>query len=80
MIAINGTYFNGQVQIEEPIETQKPMKVIVTFLDEVEKTTVNAQPKRLKFSDFSFAKSRELLKDMKGNLSDAVIEERRSYL
>jgi hypothetical protein len=80
MKAVNGTYYNGQIQIEELIETQKPLKVIVTFLDDVEKTIVDVQPKRLKLSDFSFAKSRELLKDMKGNLSDTVIEERRSYL
>jgi len=35
---------------------------------------------RLTLNDFSFAKSRKLLKDVKGSLSDAVIEERRSYL
>jgi len=34
----------------------------------------------LKLSDFSFYESREVLKDMKGSLSEAVIEERRSYL
>jgi hypothetical protein len=36
--------------------------------------------KRLLISDFSFEKSREMLKDLKSSLSDAVIEERRSYL
>ena len=80
MIAINGTYYNGQLQIEEEIKTQKPMKVIVTFLEEVEPTKKEEKKEGLKLSDFSFAESRELLKDMKGSLSEAVIEERRSYL
>ena len=35
---------------------------------------------KLLISDFSFEESREKLKDLKSNLSDAVIEERRSYL
>jgi len=41
---------------------------------------VEVENKRLTLGDFSFAKSRELLKDVHINLSDAVIEERRSHL
>ncbi|MBM4167449.1 MAG: hypothetical protein FJ218_11110 [Ignavibacteria bacterium] len=80
MIAVNGTYYNGQLQIEEEVKTLKPVKVVVTFLDDVEKIKHSPKRKRLQLSDFSFAESRELLKDMKGSLSEAVIEERRSYL
>ncbi len=39
-----------------------------------------APKKRIDLKKFSFKRSREALKDLKGNLSDAVIEERRHYL
>ena len=53
---------------------------MVTFLkEEKEKQNENA-PKILKLEDFHFAQSREALKHIKGSLSDALIEERRSYL
>jgi hypothetical protein len=32
---------------------------------------------RLKLSDFSFAKSQELLKDVKGSFADELVRERR---
>ncbi len=38
------------------------------------------EKKYLQLSDFSFAKAKAVLKDYKGSLSDAVIEERRSYV
>ncbi|WP_375562528.1 hypothetical protein ACE193_08280 [Bernardetia sp. OM2101] len=37
------------------------------------------ETKRLQFDDFSFGRTREILKGKNLNLSDAVIEERRSY-
>ena len=75
MVQLSGTYENGHITLDKEIAVDKPVKVLVTFLDEeVEKK------KRLTLDDFSFAKSRELLKDVKGSLSDAVIEERRSAL
>ncbi|MDB5002198.1 MAG: hypothetical protein JWQ34_423 [Mucilaginibacter sp.] len=76
MVQLSGTYRNGNITLDEPINIDKSVKVIVTFMD------IDADPKekRLTFNDFSFAKSRELLKDVKGSLSDAVIEERRSAL
>jgi len=37
---------------------------------------VKAVNKKLRWKDFSFDKSQELPKDVKGNLSDLVIEER----
>jgi len=68
MLRVNGTYYNGKLQLDKPVRTKKPMKVVVTFED------INNQ--RLNLSDFSFIESQELLKDYKGSFSDEVIEER----
>ena len=76
MIAIAGTYQNGIVKLDEEIASKKPVKVIVTFLEDTE----NPSEKRLTLDDFSFAKSQEALKDYKGSFSDTVIEERRREL
>ena len=68
MTSLSGTYFNGQLSLEKPLITEKPLKVIVTFEEE---------PKLgLKLSDFSFLESQEMLKDYKGSFSDEVDEER----
>ena len=73
MIALTGTYHNGRLELDEPIGTDKPAKVIVTFLEE----ELPLKPQRNDlYSRFSFEKARELLKDYKGSFSDAVIEER----
>ncbi len=71
MIALTGTYHNGRLALDEPIGTDKPMKVIVTFLEETNTLVLKKGNIRERFS---FDKSRELLKDYKGSLSDAVIE------
>jgi len=76
MVQLSGTYNNGNITLDEPINLDKPVKVLVTFID----IDADVKEKRLTLDDFSFAKSRELLKDVKGDISDAVIEERRSYL
>ena len=68
MTIISGTYFNGELKLERPFKTKKPVKVTVTF--EEESTT------KLTLSDFSFLESQELLKDYKGSFSNEVIEER----
>ncbi|MDP2890401.1 MAG: hypothetical protein Q8P34_15725 [Bacteroidota bacterium] len=72
MTIISGTYFNGELKLERPFKTKKPVKVTVTF--EEESTT------KLTISDFSFLESQELLKDYKGSFSDEVIEERRQAI
>ena len=72
MTTISGTYYNGQLKLERPIKTKKPVKVTVTF-EEESKT-------RLALSDFSFLESQEILKDYKGSFSDEVIDERRKAL
>jgi hypothetical protein len=74
MVQISGIYANGTITLDKPININKQVKVLVMFKDE----DINMKEKRLTLDDFSFAKSRELLKDVKGNLSDAVIDERRA--
>ncbi len=74
MIALTGTYHDGQITLDEPIVAKEPMKVIVTFL---EGDTELKSPNDDLYSRFSFEQARELLKDYKGSFSDAVIEERR---
>ena len=74
MVQVSGTYSNGNITLDEKISVKKPVKVIVTFMDE----DVMVEKERLTLDDFSFAKSSELLKDVHISLSDAVIEERRS--
>ena len=72
MITLTGIYYNGQLKLERPIKTKKPMKVTVTFEEESKKF--------LELSDFSFMESQDLLKDCKGSFSDEVIDERRTAL
>ena len=78
MTAVGGTYQNGQISLDKDYLSSKPVKVIVTFLEDVEEQT---QPeKRLTLADFSFLQSQKELADYKGSLSGAVIEERISAL
>lgn len=76
MVAILGTYENGRVTFEEEANVPSKGRVIVTFLEEEEP----ASKKVLKLSNFSFAKTRALLKDFKGSFSETVVEERRKAL
>jgi len=76
MVQLSGIYDNGNITLDKKVSTKKPVKVMVTFMDE----DVAIEKERLTLDDFSFAKSRELLKDVHTSLSDAVIEERRSHL
>jgi len=75
MLKLTGTYYKGKVHLEKVIPTDHPIKVIVMFDEDIK-----PQSQALKLSDFSFAKSRELLKDVKGSFSDTVINERRKSL
>jgi hypothetical protein len=74
MLAVKGVYENGKVSLKEKINTAKPVNVVVTFLEDVEATP----SEKLDLQKFLFRRAKELLKDYKGSLSDAVIEERRS--
>jgi hypothetical protein len=74
MQTLTGTYYNGTLRLEREIQSEKPIKVAVTFLEEPQRET-NAG---LSLSDFSFLEARELLKDYHGSFADEVIEERRN--
>lgn len=76
MVAIVGTYQNGYVKLDKEYYSNNPVKVILTFLDEVP-TQIE---KGLSLSDFSFAQSQRNLENFKGSFSDTVIEERRLEL
>ncbi len=72
MLTAVGTYQNGFVKLDKDYSTKNPIKVIITFLEEVE---TNSE-KGISLSDFSFAKSKKNLKNFKGSFSDTVVEER----
>ncbi len=76
MLSLKGIYENGEVKLKEKIAVTGEVPVIVTFLEELE----DEEPQKLDLDEFSFNRSKELLKDYKGSLSDAVIEERRSFV
>ena len=71
-----GTYQNGYVKLDKDFVTKEPVKVIVTFLEEVK----GISEKALSLSDFSFSESQANLENYKGSLSEAVVEERRGEL
>jgi len=72
MITVFGTYQNGYVKLDKDYSTNSPVKVIITFLEEVH----SKSDKGFTLSDFSFSKSKKILKNFKGSLSDTAIEER----
>lgn len=76
MIAIVGTYQNGYVKLDKDYPSKKPVKVIVTFLEDIQ---IHSE-KGLSLSDFSFAESQKNLENFKGSFSDTVVEERRLEL
>jgi len=76
MVAIVGTYQNGYVKLDKEYTSDNPVRVIVTFLEDVQTQSGEG----LSLSDFSFSKSQKNLENYKGSFSDAVIEERRTEL
>ncbi|MBI4648308.1 MAG: hypothetical protein HY738_17420 [Bacteroidia bacterium] len=76
MLAVNGIYQNGYVKIDKDISFKNPVKVIITFIEEIETTSDSD----LSLADFSFSESKKLLSEYKGSFSDSVIEERRKEL
>jgi len=74
MLSLVGTYMNGYLKLDKEYTTENPVKVIVTFLEEVQ----NNSEKELVLADFSFSKSKKNLENFKGCFSDTVIEERRA--
>lgn len=76
MVAVVGMYEDGRVTFDQEVTVPNKVRVIVTFLDEVEPHS----KKVLKLSNFSFAKTRALLKNLKGSMSETVVEERRKAI
>jgi len=76
MLSIVGTYTNGHLKLDKDYITKKPVKVIVTFLEDVQ----NKSEKELHLSDFSFSKSKKNLENYKGSFTETIIEQRRSEL
>ena len=76
MLTVVGTYQNGYVKLDKDYYSNDPVKVIVTFLDEIPMQN----EKRLSLTDFSFSQSQKNLENFKGSFSDTVIEERRLEL
>ena len=67
--------FNRQIIINIPENIGKNKKILIIIVEIEDKKS-----ERLKLSDFSFYKTRKLLKDYNGSFSDTVIEERRKSL
>ena len=76
MLSVVGTYQNGYLKLDKDYSTKNPVKVIVTFLEDIQSKSDNG----LSLTDFSFSKSRKNLQNFKGSLADAVIDERRADL
>ena len=74
MLSVRGSYKDGTIVLKECIKTTKPVDVIVTFMEDVDKPAAV----RIDVRGFSFDKTKNLLKSYKGSLSEAVIAERRS--
>ena len=72
MLSLVGTYQDGYVTFDKDYLTENPVKVIVTFIEEIQ----SESEKTISLTDFSFAKSRKNLESFKGSFSDAVVEER----
>jgi hypothetical protein len=76
MLTVKGIYQDGKISLQQQVHYKTRVKVLVTFLDDRESVPTK-QPGR---KTFSFRQAREQLKQYKGSLSDAVIEERRQAL
>ncbi len=76
MVAVTGTYQNGYVKLDEEYSSDKPVKVIITFLEDAE----TSSHQTFSLSDFSFSKSRLALENFTGSFSDTIVDERRNDL
>ncbi|MBC8184838.1 hypothetical protein H8E88_27415 [candidate division KSB1 bacterium] len=76
MLTVKGVYDHGRIKMIHDVKFDKTINVLITFLEDFE--IQNVIPKREK--TFSFKKSKKLLKNYKGSLSQAVLDERRSQL
>ena len=71
MVAAAGIYQNGYVKLDKEYMSEKPVKVIVTFLEDSETPSEKG---------LSFSESRKALSDYKGSFSDTVVKKKRNQL
>ena len=76
MLSLIGTYKDGYVSFEQTLSVVKPVKVIITFLEDIE----ISDEIFLQLSDFSFQEARQVLKNYTGSFADTIINERRKEL
>lgn len=76
MLSIVGTYENGYLKLDKDYSTKNPVKVIVTFLEDIK----SKSEIELALTDFSFSKSQKNLQNFKGSFTKTVIDERRIEL
>jgi hypothetical protein len=76
MLSLIGTYKDGYVSFEQTLSVLKPVKVIITFLEDIE----TSDEIFLQLSDFSFQEARQVLKNYTGSFADTIINERRKEL
>jgi len=76
MLTIKGVYDQGRIKFNQDVKFNKVINVLITFLEDSD--VQDKMPSRK--NTFSFKKSKELLKNYKGSLSQAVVEERRSHV
>ena len=76
MLSVKGIFKDGKVIIDEEIKVEKPIQVIVTFLEELETPILE----KIDLTQFSFEKAKNLLKNSKESLSEVIIDERRNAI
>lgn len=65
---------------DEAIKLLKNLEVLKLVRFRKEKETIEPSKEQVSLSDFSFSKSRKVLKDYKGSLSEATAYDRRSEI
>lgn len=70
-LTVEGIYENGQFRLEKPIPFEEAVKVVILVLEPEASEATKPSP-------FSFYEALELTKNIEGNVSDLIIEERRT--
>jgi len=73
MLAVEGIYRDNQLIFNKRVSFSEPVRVVVTFLDEPQNDS-----QKIDLAQFSFGQSRAILKELRGSLSDVLVEERRN--
>lgn len=76
MLAVGGIYDNGYLKLDSEITASRPVRVIITFLDEVE----SVPSERLSVLNFSFAASRKEMMGFNGSFCNELLGDRRREL